>query len=257
MGHFCLIFPAPQPGTGDVRPDLAWYFPRIMIFFAGFKIPVAFAGTYEHSLAAGEVVEDMMSEESPGQRSAYFPAKSYLLNSANCFIWFSPEWNVEFQDTLQESYDVNVYLGRCFLDLLSGPSIRMIYQSLFQLIRDSEPRPLSLTMRCDKPPLKIRMSQELRGRENGFIKVEISYISVEAMPDDGQFFRIEWNEPLKMCSWCQSIYSSEEAVWLPLERALGHIPILHEPELPAITHGCCPACYQTLRGKINEYSCGR
>lgn len=198
-----------------------------------------------------------MNGESFDQQRAYFPTKSYLLNPANCFVWFSPEWNLEFQDMFQEPYEVNDYLGRCFLDLLSGPSIRLVYQSLFQLVRRSECKPFSLTMCCNETPLKILMSHELKGNEHGYIKVEISYVSPEIMQDDRQFFRLEWNEPLKMCSWCQSIFDVAQTVWLPLEKALGYIPILHEAELPAITHGCCTACYQTLRGKINEYSCGR
>jgi hypothetical protein len=229
-----------------------------MIFSAEFRLVMEFSGTYPHSgPAEGKVVEDVMNRESLDRQDTYFPAKSYLLNQSDRFVWFSPEWNLEFHDAFQDPYEVNDYLGRSFFDLLAGSTIHVIYRSLFHLIRRPESKPLSLTMRCDRVPLKILMSQELSGKEDGTIRVELSYISREPMTENEPVFPFEQDKPLKMCSWCQSIFDHNHAVWMPLEQALGYFPLLHQTELPAITHGCCPGCFQILRGKLYEYSCGR
>jgi hypothetical protein len=229
-----------------------------MIFSTELKIFVEFAGTYPHSGPAGsQAVEDTMQRENLDCQAAVFPAKSYVLNQADCFVWFSPEWNLEFQQTFSEPYEVSDYLGRSFFDLLSGTGIRLIYRSLFKLIRQSKNQALSLTMRCDRYPLKILLRQELSGQDKDLIRVEIAYVQCERLTDASAFFHSYKETPLKMCSWCQSILDSEQSTWLPLEKALVLFPLLHETELPAITHGCCPACFQTLRGKVHEYSCGR
>jgi hypothetical protein len=238
--------------------DLAWYFLRIMIFSPELKISVEFAGTYPHSVPAGsQAVEDTMHRENLDCQAALFPAKSYVLNEFDCFVWFSPEWNREFQQTFSEPYEVSQYLGRSFFDLLAGTGIRLIYRSLFKLIRQLDSRPMSLTMRCDRYPLRIILSQELSSQDKDQIRVEIAYIKCERVTDETSLFHFDKEKPLKMCSWCQSIQDSEHSTWLPLEKALGLFPLLHETELPVITHGCCPACFQTLRGKVYEYSCGR
>lgn len=147
--------------------------------------------------------------------------------------------------------------SRSFFDLLADPGIRHIYRSIFELIRQPGSQPLNLTMRCDKFPFKILMSQELKQGEEGQVRVEIAYVQLERMNDEDQAFSFDQAELLRMCSWCQSIFDGNLGIWLPLEKALGFFPLLHGSELPAITHGCCPACLKNLRGKIHEYSCSR
>lgn len=195
-----------------------------------------------------------MSGESFHHSATYFPAKYYLLNEANCFAWFSPEWNLEFQDAFPEPYDANAYLGLSFFDVLADPSIRHIYRSIFERIRQPGSQALSLTMRCDNFPFKILMSQELKAAEDGQIRVEVAYVHLEKMKDDVHSLGYNQLELLKMCSWCQSIFDCNQSLWLPLEKALGYFPLLHGPALPAITHACCPACLKNLRGKLHEYS---
>lgn len=198
-----------------------------------------------------------MNGERLEQEALYFPPKSYHLNAADRFVSFSPEWNLEFRDTLGESYDAEDYVGRSFYELLSGAGIQMLYRSLFHSIRRAHGQTLSLGLRCDRFPLKIFMRQDLSGHDDGSIAVKLSYTTLEILSMPQPAISLDQSQPLKMCSWCQSIFDSVKVTWLPLETALGYFPLLHDSELPVITHGCCPVCYQTLRGKLNEYSGGR
>lgn len=198
-----------------------------------------------------------MNGERLEHETLYFPPKSYRLNAADRFVWFSPEWNLEFQDTLGESYDAEDYVGRSFYELLAGPEIQLLYRSVFQGIRRADGQTLSLTLRCDRAPLKIFMRQDLSACDDGSIAVELSYTTLEIVSMPQPALSLDQSQPLKMCSWCQSIFDSAKVTWLPLEKALGYFPLLHDSELPVITHGCCPVCFQTLRGKLHEYSGGR
>ncbi|HET9241582.1 MAG TPA: hypothetical protein VFO10_30225 [Oligoflexus sp.] len=198
-----------------------------------------------------------MNRERREPETAYFPPKSYRLNADDHFVWFSPEWNLEFRDTLGESYDAEDYLGRSFYELLDGVEIQLIYRSVFRSVRRTHGQRLSLTLRCDRFPLKIFMRQDLSGYDDGSIGVQLSYTKLEIVSMPQPALSLDQNQPLKMCSWCQSIFDSVKVTWLPLEKALGYFPLLHDHELPVITHGCCPVCYQTLRGKLHEYSGGR
>ncbi len=195
-----------------------------------------------------------MSGESLHSQSGYFPAKSYLLNQSDRFIWFSPEWNLEFQNTFAHGYDVSTYLGRSFHDVLGDASTRHIYEALFKRLRKPGSRPLSLTMRCDQFPFKILLSQEMKTMDEGNIRVEIAYVQLEELKDNAPRLLLDQTEALRMCSWCQSIFDRIKSVWHPLEQALGYFPLLHDPQLPAISHGCCPVCLKNLRGQAHEYS---
>lgn len=198
-----------------------------------------------------------MNGERLDSKTAYFPPKSYRLNAKDHFVWFSPEWNLEFRDTICESYDADDYLGRSFYELLFGAEIQLLYRSVFHSVRRSEGQTLSLSLRCDRFPLKILMRQDLSAYDDGSIDVQLSYTTLEIVSMPQPALSLNQDQPLKMCSWCQAIFDSVRVTWLPLEKALGYIPLLHDLELPAITHGCCPVCYQTLRGKLHEYSGGR
>jgi hypothetical protein len=202
-------------------------------------------------------MEDIMNGEILETETAYFPPKSYRLDAMDRFVRFSPEWNFEFQDSLCESYDADDYLGRSFNELLFGPEIKLLYRSIFQSVRRAPGQTLSLSLRCDRYPLKILMRQDLSGHEDGSISVQLSYTMLEILSMPQPAYSLDQTEPLKMCSWCQSVFDSARVTWLPLEQALGYIPLLHDLELPAITHGCCPACFQSLRGKLHEYSGSR
>ncbi len=195
-----------------------------------------------------------MSGESLHSQSGYFPAKSYLLNQSDRFIWFSPEWNLEFQNTFAHGYDVSTYLGRSCHDVLGDASTRHIYEALFKRLRKPGSRPLSLTMRCDQFPFKVLLSQEMRTMDEGNIRVEIAYVQLEELKDNAPRLLLDQTEALRMCSWCQSIFDRIKSVWHPLEQALGYFPLLHDPQLPAISHGCCPVCLKNLRGQAHEYS---
>ncbi len=197
-----------------------------------------------------------MNEERHERQTTCFPPKSYLLNQKDRFAWFSPEWNAELEAVWEKPFDVNQYLGRHFFDLLSGPSIRFIYRSLFKIVRRPHSEPMSLTVRCDHHPLKVLLSQELNHEGENWIKVELAYVSCEILEDTEPMLHFTRDKPLKMCSWCQAIFDDEHVAWLPLEKALGYFPLLHDAEIPSITHGCCPVCFQSLRGRIHEYSRG-
>jgi hypothetical protein len=199
-------------------------------------------------------VEDTMIAERYERPPTSFPPKSYLLNQKDRFAWFSPEWNAELQELWDEPGNVDEYLGQHFFDLLSGASIRSLYRSLFKIVRQSPREPMSLTVRCDHYPFKIILSQELNHEGEDWIKVELAYVSCEVLENTESMMPFPKDHPLKMCSWCQSVFDDEHDAWLPFEKALGHFPLLHDTEIPSISHGCCPVCYQMLRGRIHEHS---
>ncbi|MDQ3231585.1 MAG: hypothetical protein M3Q07_07175, partial [Pseudobdellovibrionaceae bacterium] len=167
-----------------------------------------------------------MNVESYGLECRHKPVKTYLLNQSDRFIWFSPEWNLEFRGKSSETYEVNDFIGKSFFDLLAGP-IMGIYRSLFQLVRKPESQTLDLTMRCDRFPFKILMRQELTKGEDGQIRVQLAYVSCEALDEGASRTAYDWDGPLRMCSWCQSIYDERQGLWVPLEKSLGYLPLLH------------------------------
>lgn len=62
--------------------------------------------------------------------------------------------------------------------------------------------------------------------------------------------------PMKICSWCQAIFDEKHNTWLPYEQAPSRLLRLHGKPPPTFSHGCCPTCFNLIRGKTNEYSCG-
>ncbi len=182
------------------------------------------------------------------------PPKSYRLDSNNCFTWFSPEWDQEFQPIYSEAYSTQHYVGQNFFDLLSDSDIKLLYESLFVAARRRKNSNFSISLRCDTPSAKSILLLDLVKQDDYGLKVSLAYTHLETyQKNETLLFRIE-EHILKMCSWCQAIFDSKKDCWLPIEQALGDMSLLHKQTKAGFTHSCCPSCISIIRGKIHAYT---
>jgi len=184
------------------------------------------------------------------------PTKSYLLDSKNCFTWFSPEWDQEFQSISPKEFSTRDYLGQNFFDLLANPDIKLLYESLFLAARRRKNSIFSISLRCDTPSSKAILDLNLVKQDHNGLKASFAYTQLETYTKMGPLLVRKEEELLKMCSWCQDIFDFTKDRWLPIEQALVDLSLLHKQTTAGFTHSCCPRCISIIRGKTHAYTGG-
>ena len=112
----------------------------------------------------------------------------------------------------------------------------------------SEVRAVELPFRCDGPDVRREMTLRISANESGRLVLFSARMRDElprAEPQrllDSEAPRGE--ETVEMCGWCDRFFVDDE--WVEIEVAAKRLRLFARDELPAITHGICPACSELL-----------
>ena len=137
-------------------------------------------------------------------------------------------------------------LGRSLWDFVAGAELVKLQRMLVRRIR-GEARSVELPFRCDGPGVRREMDLRIAANASGRL------VAFSARPR-----REEAREPqplldagaargagtLTMCGWCDRFLVDGE--WVEIEEAARRLELFRRAELPAISHGVCPACSEML-----------
>ena len=65
-----------------------------------------------------------------------------------------------------------------------------------------------------------------------------------------EIFAERSEEIITICSWCKRIKAKDET-WLDAEEAIEKMSLFNRPQLPKLSHGICPVCYERIIKKIS------
>lgn len=139
-------------------------------------------------------------------------------------------------------------VGHKLWDFIQGIETRHLYQELIRRVRGAVPSQL-ISFRCDSPD------------ERRYLE-----LFIEAMPEDqiqntSRILRTETRPPVRLldanaprskdkvsiCSMCKKVKVSPDQ-WVELEEGLAYLKIFEEEEIPLLSHGLCPQCFEeTMR----------
>jgi hypothetical protein len=57
------------------------------------------------------------------------------------------------------------------------------------------------------------------------------------------------DELVKICSWCKRV-QLDHSEWVEVEEAVARLGLFHANQLPGLTHGMCPSCYEDYVNKL-------
>lgn len=140
------------------------------------------------------------------------------------------------------------YLGRSVLDCIADSTTALLYEQLFQQVRDTG-RSVVLPFRCDSPTRRRFLNMNIeRGRDGG-LRLETTLTRSEVRPPMALLGRRRdsGGAPLRVCGWCKSV--DVEGRWCEVEDAVRVLRLFDQDLLPPVTHGMCPSCHERLMRK--------
>jgi hypothetical protein len=112
----------------------------------------------------------------------------------------------------------------------------------------SELREVELPFRCDGPDVRREMTIRISANPSGRLVLFTANLRDElprAEPQPLLDLTVPRSEEMvEMCGWCDRFFVDGE--WVEIEVAVERLQLFARTELPAITHGICPACTELL-----------
>jgi len=178
----------------------------------------------------------------------------YRIDGADIIVSVSDNWHV-FADDNAWAGDVRSesVVGHRLWDFIQDLETRHLYQEVFHRVRagkSCQPIPF----RCDSPS------------ERRFLEITFKAISDGQINITSRIIRTERRSPLRLleidtprssdlltiCSMCKKIKVLPEQ-WEEIEDALIHLRLFEADEMPMLTHGICPGCFQVAMAELDEF----
>jgi hypothetical protein len=138
-------------------------------------------------------------------------------------------------------------LGRSLWDYVAGEEMKKLQRMLVRRVRD-EVGDVELPFRCDGPEVRRKMDIRIVARPGGRAVLFSARLRSEEEREERQPLLDpevpRGGETLVMCGWCDRFEVDGE--WVEVEEAARRLELFDRPELPALSHGICPACNEML-----------
>lgn len=138
-------------------------------------------------------------------------------------------------------------LGRTLWDFVAGQEMKKLQRMLLRRVRN-EVRTVELPFRCDGPGVRREMEIRIAASSSGRMVLFSVRLRSEEVRDRVQPV-LDPDAPrgedlLEMCGWCDRFLVDGE--WVEVEEAAARLKLFRRSDLPAISHGICPNCSETL-----------
>ena len=138
-------------------------------------------------------------------------------------------------------------LGRSLWDFVAGHNVKKLQRLLLRRIREGV-RDVELPFRCDSPDVRREMNIRIAADRSGRVVMFSARIDNEEEREEPQpLLDIEAprsDELLQMCAWCDRFLV--DGKWVEVEEAAKRLELFRRSEMPALDHGICPSCNETL-----------
>jgi hypothetical protein len=176
----------------------------------------------------------------------------YLINRENMIESVNDGWCSFAKQNGDNGLIINeTVLQRDISSFIACGKCRELYGMLIESVRANR-KAINFSFRCDSPEKRRYMHMEMVSLKQGKIEFT-SYLERE---EDRrpvallELFAERSEEIVMICSWCKRIRAKDET-WLDAEEAVEKMSLFNRPQLPKLSHGICPACYERLIKKIS------
>ena len=143
-------------------------------------------------------------------------------------------------------------VGHLLWDFIQDFETRLLYKEVFRRVRAG--RPVGpIPFRCDSPQERRFLKLLLSPLPDGQIEITSTIVKTERrdpirlldedMPRSSDLIRI--------CSICKKISTSRNK-WVEIEEGLAQLRPFEAGEMPKLTHGLCPDCYQVIIADLDD-----
>lgn len=174
----------------------------------------------------------------------------YLINRENEIESINGDWRSFARQNGGEKLMSEMILHRDIISFISCGRCQELYDMLINSVRTSK-KMIEFPFRCDSPDIRRFMKMEMIPLDQGRVEF-ISYTEREEvrLPIYLLDISVQRSEKIiTICSWCKRI-KAEHVHWLDMEEAVQKMELFNSNRFPKLSHGICPACYETLVKKI-------
>lgn len=135
---------------------------------------------------------------------------------------------------------------------ISDPATVQMYTALLARVRAGI-GPVRFSFRCDTPVSRRLLEMNIRAGAAGEVVFETRLLRSRSRAPlrllDAAVTRSD--ALLTICGWCLRIPDASGA-WMELEDAVAALHLFESAELPQLSHGMCPACYESMRAALDD-----
>lgn len=180
------------------------------------------------------------------------PVVTYQIDRQGRILSVGPGWERFAHANHGAHLAGEAVIGRVLWDFISDPTTRGLDRALVARLTAGVPE-IGFTFRCDAPEERRLLEMRMRPLPGDRIEFRVTPVQGVDRP------AIPLLDPtlarsgglLRMCSWCKRVPAGETG-WVDVEVAVERIGWPRIQEIPAITHGICPACEAKVFGMMDE-----
>ena len=177
----------------------------------------------------------------------------YRIDVRDIIVSVSRNWESFARDNAwgSELSPKNV-VGHLLWDFIQDIETRHLYKEVFRRVRAGKPIG-PIPFRCDSPQERRFLKLFITLLADGQIEITSTIVRAERrdpirlldkdMPRSSDFIRI--------CSMCKKISTSHNK-WVEIEEGLAQLRPFEASEMPRLTHGLCPDCYQAIIPDLDD-----
>ena len=178
----------------------------------------------------------------------------YRIDSTDTIVSVSDNW-CTFADANAwgSSLRAEDVVGHKLWDFIQDPETQHLYRELFRRVREGLPS-RTIPFRCDSPS------------ERRYLDLFIESLPDEQIQMTSKILRTEPRDPVRLldvdtprstelvtvCSMCKKI-KVLPGQWAEIEEGLAHLRLFEADQIPQLTHGLCPSCYEVEMAELSAF----
>lgn len=176
---------------------------------------------------------------------------AYRIDFTDCITTVSEGW-ISFAmanggERLLPPGIVGTSLWSCIVD----PITRQVYRNLLTRVRKGADE-IGFRFRCDSPDRRRLLQMQITLTASDHVDFQTTIVRDEPRTEVGLMDRatLRSDALLTICGWCMRVPVTGK--WLEIEEAVSALGLLEAPVMPSLSHGMCPACYNTMLTALDD-----
>lgn len=168
----------------------------------------------------------------------------YRIDQNDTIFFVNDQWLLFAQENDVDALTFDAVMNQSLWSFITNVEVQHLYGLFLARVRATR-LPIKLPFRCDAPDCRRYMELSLYPLPRKAVEFKSRIIKLEARDPvallDASLKRS--NQFIRMCSWCKKVYT-DRCGWVEAEKATQVLKLFDAPQIPQISHGMCPACFE-------------
>jgi len=142
-------------------------------------------------------------------------------------------------------------VGTSLWPWIVDPPTRQVYRSLLTRVRKGAGA-IRFRFRCDGPDRRRLLQMQIAVTASDHVDFQTTMVRDQPRAEVGLMdaATLRSDALLTICGWCMRVPVTGK--WSEIEEAVAALGLLEAAVMPRLSHGMCPACYNTMLTAIDD-----